>query len=1137
MSEKVVQRLFAFIAVVALVLGMSGTGQVSAQDTTPRPQLPGGSDLLQSVDLSHVAPLIEKGGIAKVVVMLEEPSLATLHVQAQENGRQMVMADAQTQLSRITREQDTVQARLESAEIGGTTLFRNQRVYNGIALKVDAGNLSRIAALPGVSAIYPLETHTIDNAYAADLIGAKDVWDSVAAAGLSYTGKNVSIAVIDTGIDFLHTNFGGPGNVVDDTAYADAEAATDGFTTEDTSVFPTAKVVGGWDFVGDDYDASEEDTDTPVPDPIPMDCNGHGSHVAGSAAGFGVNDDGTTYTGPWTSALDTMSMRIGPGMAPQAELYALRVFGCGGSTNVTDKAIDWALDPNGDGSFDDQVDIINMSLGSDFGAPESSSTLAADMAVRVGVIVVASSGNAGDTSFISGSPAVATRAINVAATMDAFSIMDGYEVNTPEEIAGIYGASAAVEWPTAIDAVTGNLKYPADQTGNTDACAAFPPNYFEDQIALIDWTLPAEPNCGSVTRANNATAAGAIGVLMIYDAPILEIAITGSSTVPSMITTQANGAILKSAIAAGDTVNVTLDSALNASVKVVDTAQNDLVASFSSRGPSVGEVGLKPDIAAPGMTIFSTATGRFLGSTGIEYGTGEDGASFNGTSMASPIVAGSMAILREQHPDWTAEELKALVMNTATSDVYTGINGTGQVFSPVRVGAGRIDVVNATSNNVIAYNDTIEGAVSVSFGSVEVSDLYIEDIVVTVSNKGDTDAAYNMAYRAVTDNPGITFAMMSMANTPVTSITVEAGTSEQFKVQLTASAEDLRNVRDLALTEQQETLFGVLPRIWLSDESGLIEFSGDGLSDLRLPVHVVARPVSDMQSEAPTFRTEDNQTGTINVNLTGTGVDTIGGSYDDPDTFPENIVSLVSVFELAATSERLPTSSRLNQMADLQAVGIATDATVTTMDKAAIYIGIATYGEWNTPAELEFDVYFDVNQDGTDDFVLFTIPIPTAAGDNTDVLLTYLVNLSTGSGVAQDYINYDTGGGPTTNLFNNNVMVLPVYAARLGLTDADATFDYSIETYSVQTGEMVDNTEVMTYDAANPILDVSGGVAGMPTYFDLPDTFIPITYDRTGSNAGKDFKGVLLLHHHNAKGTRVETLVTGHVLYMPVLSR
>ena len=139
---------------------------------------------------------------------------------------------------------------------------------------------------------------------------------------------------------------------------------------------------------------------------------GHGSHVAGTAAGFGVKADGTTFAGPYERTTYTPgAFRIGPGVAPQAELYAVRVFGCNGSTDVVADAIDWAVE-NG-------MDVISMSLGSDYGVVDHGDLVeqtAVANAAAAGIIVVAASGNAGPTPYITSAPAVYEGAISVAAT-------------------------------------------------------------------------------------------------------------------------------------------------------------------------------------------------------------------------------------------------------------------------------------------------------------------------------------------------------------------------------------------------------------------------------------------------------------------------------------------------------------------------------------------------------------------------------------------------------------------------------------------------------------------------------------------------------------------------------------------------
>src|SRR5262249_51940035 len=152
------------------------------------------------------------------------------------------------------------------------------------------------------------------------------------------------------------------------------------------------KVKGGTDLVGDDYDADPNNPTyqpVPHPDPNPLDCNGHGSHVAGTAAGFGVLANGSTFQGTYNQlSYVNNQFAIGPGVAPPANLYAVRVFGCNGSTDVVADALEWAVE--------NDMDVVNMSLGSDFGSGVDADSLATDAAVKAGVVVVAAAGNGGN---------------------------------------------------------------------------------------------------------------------------------------------------------------------------------------------------------------------------------------------------------------------------------------------------------------------------------------------------------------------------------------------------------------------------------------------------------------------------------------------------------------------------------------------------------------------------------------------------------------------------------------------------------------------------------------------------------------------------------------------------------------------
>ncbi|MEU7456745.1 S8 family serine peptidase [Streptosporangium roseum] len=138
----------------------------------------------------------------------------------------------------------------------------------------------------------------------------------------------------------------------------------------------------------------------------------------------------------------------------------------------------------------------------------------------------------------------------------------------------------------------------------------------------------------------------------------------------------------------------TADAALT--VAAVD--KSDAWATFSSQGPRVGG-GLKPDIAAPGVAIAAArAAGTTMGTPLDEHYTAA-----NGTSMATPHVAGAAAIMTQQHPDWTGPQIKAALMSTAKDDA----------LSVYKQGAGRVDVARAYTQQVFAVTTGAD------FGAVE----------------------------------------------------------------------------------------------------------------------------------------------------------------------------------------------------------------------------------------------------------------------------------------------------------------------------------------------------------------------------------------------------------------------------------
>ncbi|MGW2547462.1 S8 family serine peptidase, partial [Kitasatospora sp. NPDC001574] len=400
-------------------------------------------------------------------------------------------------------------------------LYRTRTLLTGLAVTVPADRLPALRTLPGVAAVRPIVRKQRANAHSVPVTGAPEVWSGASAdtssGAAGNTGGGVRIGVADSGIDYTHADFGGPGT-------EEAFTAVDGAKPAPAGLFPNAKVVGGRDLVGDDYNpdpASPHYQPEPRPDDNPIDCarNGHGTHVAGTAAGLGVTTDGRPYAGPYRPGLDPAGFRVGPGAAPGAQLYAIRVFGCDGSTDQLAQALDLAADPDGDGDLGDRLDVLNLSLGSRFGSTDDADALAVDRLSELGTVVVAAAGNEGDVHGIGGSPGTAARAVAVAASVDPHSDADGITVLDPEPLAGVVPAHWSAryqDWSTAD--VTGALALPADQS---DGCTAFTEadrQRIGGRIAVLAWrTRESERACGSGPRADHVAEAGAIGALLAAD--------------------------------------------------------------------------------------------------------------------------------------------------------------------------------------------------------------------------------------------------------------------------------------------------------------------------------------------------------------------------------------------------------------------------------------------------------------------------------------------------------------------------------------------------------------------------------------------------------------------------------------------
>ena len=191
----------------------------------------------------------------------------------------------------------TVEAQATAVDADSEVLYVTRYTVPGVALNLDASGIDTIAAMDDVVKISAIRSQTVDLPTVSDptnvnsdaLVSAFEAW-----SGGGTTGAGVNIAVVDTGIDYTHAAFGGPGTT---DAYATALASTE---RPLPAWYDATKYLGGADFAGPTYNADPTDPAyQPVPDPDqnPIDGLGgsHGTHVAATAAGYGVDADGFTF--------------------------------------------------------------------------------------------------------------------------------------------------------------------------------------------------------------------------------------------------------------------------------------------------------------------------------------------------------------------------------------------------------------------------------------------------------------------------------------------------------------------------------------------------------------------------------------------------------------------------------------------------------------------------------------------------------------------------------------------------------------------------------------------------------------------------------------------------------------------------
>ncbi|MFI5225995.1 MAG: S8 family serine peptidase [Candidatus Limnocylindrales bacterium] len=986
----------ALFAAVATALLLAATLPLGTLAVGPRLS----ADRLHRLDVHGIDPQLLPALLTpnrQVTVMLQLVA-DPVSVRQAKSTRRLSTIERSSIRAAVKRSQDRIAPEIRAD--GGRIVAQLQDAYDGIQVRAPASAVARFARLPGVTAVRSVQVFHRSNTVAVPYIGAPQAWSATKA-----TGKGVVIADIDTGIDFYHADFGGTGSVADFT-YGEAHDTTIPARDADgtTVAFPSTKVPKGYDFVGDDYDADPNSTTyqpIPHPDGNPLDCgigaggDGHGSHTAGTAAGEGVLSNGSTFGGPYDGNTYTAhSFLVGPGVAPQATIYAYRVFGCVGSTEVIAAAIDRAVK--------DGANVINLSLGTDFGRADDPTTVAADNAAAAGTVVVSSSGNAGPSGYVTGSPAAGDRVLSVAALDAEFASYPGagLDLGVDGLVEGINandGGPLPASGPLRVLMSGGDIALGCD---DGDYAAVVPG----------DIVVTRRGDCDRVARASFGQAHGAAAVVMVNDSPELP---PFEGTIPG-VTIPFIGVDLADAGALIDADGTTI------TVSTSDPIANDTyrhVADFSSAGPRNGDSAPKPDVTAPGVAMTSAGVG-----------SGTAGEVLSGTSMASPMGAGTAALVKAAHPTWTVDRIKAAIMNTATV-ASSSIAG----YEVRSAGAGVISAGRAVST--VGLATTADHLDSLAFGFRALGGAYSEKKAFTLTNTGPSAITYDLAASFVGARLGTAVSLSPK------SVTVANGGHVTVTATLSIGA------AAVVALDDADIFSGAGP-----DPGGIIVVQGavtatprtsrPGVYQLRVPFVFVPRGLSAVTAapRAPFVPTGGSGLLANPIHpapptrgrVTSSSVLRNGGIH----------ASIADVYTWGLSDAADAPGS-----VDLRSVGVqslpgAGFFGVDASDRVLVF-AVNTWRSWSTPVADEFDIGIDTNGDGLDDFIVVSADLGAlTTGQPNGQLYSFTFD------VAGNLIDGWAADAP----MNGSVVELPTLASDLGLSAGTSTFDYDIVGFSNETG-------------------------------------------------------------------------------------
>jgi minor extracellular serine protease Vpr len=552
------------------------------------------------------------------------------------------------------------------------------------------------------------------------IIHALEAWD--VGGGPATAGEGVKVAIVDTGIDQTHPCF-------DDADYPEQQQLGD-------TRFTNNKVIAAKVF----YNKAQNQNLTAEA------IQDHGTHVAGTV--------GCNYLTPAEVSGVDIPYDVS-GVAPRALLGNYNVFP-GEVLDARSEDILNALDA----AYQDGFDVANMSLGGDHPGNKDLLTDAVDDLDQANMVVAVAAGNSGPGHYTVESPGSAARALTAgASTVPHF-------VGAPVTVDGTTYSAAIGDFELVDSDLTAPLAVVTGSTNGLDTACSTLSVDLTGTIALI-----SRGTCTFSTKIRNAQDAGAAVVLVANNVAGDPIAMAedgtpNQPTVPAYMVSFDDGQALLGSDGVSTTVGATLQYFLTNNV--------DIMAGFSSQGPTDVDFRVKPDLVAPGVNVLSSIPGD-CGDLGCW-------AFFQGTSMATPHLAGAAAVVIGQHPDWSAAQVRSAIVNTADLGVLKDyLTGTIVVTDPNIQGAGRENLLSAVQATVGA------DPVSASFGAVPSGSGQTKSFVVSLSNLGDASESLTFSLSPVSGT-GVSYS--------VSPSSLALGAGESGTVTITATLDKRASAGD-----------------------------------------------------------------------------------------------------------------------------------------------------------------------------------------------------------------------------------------------------------------------------------------------------------------------------------------------------